>query len=282
MTARRATRSDLEPYLTIALLSLVMTGLACATLEQREINRRFNAANRIVLDASSSAVDRQRAKDEFSQVIASLTESQIMARPPEERANAFVMRAYAQWRTDFHSDATFSCRRAQVDKQLVAGSHADVMSQLLPGLILSSGEILRWHASERRVSPKRYDAYERNFVKAMKQVAEAEARLASNTPEDTRAFVRYAKWRVAANWRWVLVSMSGGKSGRVQQRQSQGSRSMVEVLGGAKESALSPVQALNALIREIPEESSLRALAEAESRTPPAPPWKTAKHGARS
>lgn len=266
MSVRRSNGQTLERGVELAIVGLAVIGLACASLQQKAIGRRFDAANRIVLDATSSSEAKEQALDDFGRVVADLGEQRIEALPPESRADAYIMRAYAEWRGKQLGAAKYSSRRAELDPELVAGSHADVMSQLLPGLIVSDREILRWIATGRSVNPSGYKAYENNFIDAIGRVEKAQARVSPNTPQDTRAFVPYAKWRIAADWARVRRSLVA-KPNRGPRATGNETASMLRALG-AENSDLTIKQVLGGLRQQIPAEGPLRALARAQKRAP--------------
>jgi hypothetical protein len=271
MAAGRSRVSTARYRVTVALIGLAVVGMGCKTLQQRETNRRFASANRVVLDANSSPEDLMHARKEFSQVARDLTESRIDALAPGKRADAFAMRAYSEWRTGLLDDARISCRRAQIDPQVVSGSHADVMSRLLPGLIIASRETSRWNTGRRKLSSAYLKAYQENFLQALELVAQANERVASNTPEDTRAFVSFARWSIAADWRWVFLSVAKRDEDKTRRRLDAAERQMLAELG-AEGLGLGLKAAVSALIEQIPEQSSLRALAEAMSASNAPPP----------
>lgn len=260
MSARKSDGLNRKVVVAITLLSLAAMGVACASLQHMATGRRFDSANQILLDVNSSTQAKERARGEFSRVVADLSDPRIEAMPPERRADGFVMRAYSEWRVSMYDAAKYSCRRAELDPNLVPGSHADVMSQVLLGLVVSSGEIRRWIATGRTATQIDYRAYERNFRGAIERIDLAQAHVGGNTPADTRAFVAYAKWRVASNWASVRRT-TRTKAGRRLISSSKEAATLLQVLG-AGDSELTLPDVLSALIQEIPEDGPLRDLAE--------------------
>lgn len=252
----------------IAMLCLAVGGFACASLQYGQTVDRFEAARDVAMNPHASEAAKTVAEAEFGEVIRYLDDSRISALKRSDQPDALVMRAYSEWQIGLYGDAKVNARRAQVAPDVVPGSYADLTSRALGGLIIASTEIGRWNTARRVVKARDYSAYENNFVEAMARVDEAASRLAPHTPAETRAFVHYARWRVASDWRWVIKSFIGKRKARPSDKQRQAMRSMRETLG-AKGSGTGVEEALSALLLAIPTYSPLRAFAEAESKQPP-------------
>jgi hypothetical protein len=268
MDARTITRQLPTLRTAIAAISLAVGGVACASLQYAQTVDRFEAANQVATDPYAGEAAKAKAEAGFKQVIQDLDDAYISTLKSPNQPDALVMRAYSEWQLGLYDDARINARRAQVAPDVLPGSHADVTSHVLTGLITASMEIQRWNNSKRAVGARGYPAYEANFVEAMARVSEASKRIADDTPFETVAFTQYARWRVASDWRWVLQSYIGKRGARLTGPQREAIRSMREVLGtraGGRDLA-APVAEL---LLAIPSESPLRALAEAESKQPP-------------
>jgi hypothetical protein len=250
-----------------AVLLLALGGFACASLQYRQTVDKFEAAREVATNPNASEAARTVAKAEFGEVIRGFGDRQIVEMNSVKQADALAMRAYSEWQIGFYDDAKINALRARATPGVVRGSYADLTSRALGALVLASNYIATWNTNNRAVSRKTYPAYESKFVNAMAQVDEASSRIATDTSADTAAFVRYARWRVASDWRWVLRSFIGKRSARPSDRQRKAIQSMREVLGG-RNSNTELGELILAARLEIPASSPLRALAEAESKQP--------------
>jgi hypothetical protein len=161
-------------------------------------------AYRAVQDDFETAVLTDGVGLDPGEVAASLDDERIARLEPELRSNAWLVRAYAEWR-DGALDAAEASAKRGVSAGPVPGSRDDVLLLLLPALLVDSQVMADWKARSRSPTLAEYRAGPaRDMATALLVVTDARGRFGPSTPEETEHYVAYQEWRLLQNWREII------------------------------------------------------------------------------
>jgi hypothetical protein len=201
---------------------LAVSAAACTTTDYRSVQADFNRA--VELDNGATVGGNPFAESDYAGIAERLTDERIAALDPRLQANAWLLRAFAEYRLDRLDPGTGALRSQ--DRGLKAGPKAgsrdDVLLRLIPALVIDRELEIDWVAKNRMLAPVQYDAaehgesaasginYERDFMSAVKAVDRAMQAAGPSTPDSAVYYAHYQKWRVLENWRAVIVSIHAG------------------------------------------------------------------------
>lgn len=161
-------------------------------------------AYRAVQDDFETAVLTDGAGLDPGEVAASLDDERIARLEPELRSNAWLLRAYAEWR-DGALDAAKASAERGVNAGPVPGSRDEVLLHLLPALLVDSQVMAAWNARTRSPTLAEYRAGPaRDMATALLVVTDARAHFSASTPDETKHYVAYQEWRLLQNWREII------------------------------------------------------------------------------
>jgi len=216
---------------------------ACATFGYRSVQSDFEAA--VLADNQELDPIIDRSGQLYAEVVGALSAERIASLEPRLRANAWLLRAFSQWRLGAFADARASAARGR-NAGPALHSRDDVLLHLIPALAIDSEAMQAFVAAGRRVEPARYQArFAPDFATALEQVGAAEARFGAATPHSTRFYVLYQRWRLVANWREVVSRLPDAEARR-------------QARAHARVDGLSLADAANAAREAIPESYFLR------------------------
>ena len=181
---------------------LVLTAVACSTLHYRQIQSDFEQA--VLADNAQLDPIIDRSDALYREVAAALTNERIAQLDPQLRANAWMIRAFSEWRSRQLARALASAERGRAAGP-VAHSRDDVLLHLIPALVIDSEVMQAWLDAGQTTDPALYaSTQETDFRTAVAKIDEARARLGPATPLSTRYYAAYQRWRVLQNWRGVI------------------------------------------------------------------------------
>ncbi len=187
-------------WVLVALLVLASVG--CATFEYRNVQSEFEEA--VISDNAQLDPVIDRSEELYRAVAKSLTDERIAGLDPKLRANAWMIRAFSEWRSGQLAQSRTSAT-AGLNENPVAHSRDDILLHLIPALIIDSEIMIGWIDAGRRTDPDTYRrSQERDFATAIDKVDEARARIGPPTPRSTAYYVEYQNWRILQNWRLVI------------------------------------------------------------------------------
>lgn len=148
----------------------------------------------------------------YQAVMSFLSKEGIAKLEPGQRPNAWMMRAISEWRNGQHAEAKASASSGLASKP-AAHSREQVLMTMLPALITDSEVISAWRASGMRYSAQQYATVESSYLQAMQTLDAAEAAIdKTSTPEPTRSYFAYQKWRLLFNWETIISTLNEGKT----------------------------------------------------------------------
>jgi len=147
----------------------------------------------------------------YQAVLGSLSNDGIAKLEPAQRPTAWMMRAISEWRTGQYASARASATSGLAAKP-DAHSREQVLLSMIPALVTDSEILTAWKAAGMAYTPEQYAPVQTTYLQAMPALDAAEAAIdKASTPEATRSYYAYQKWRILFNWETLIVTMSGGK-----------------------------------------------------------------------
>lgn len=147
----------------------------------------------------------------YQSVLSFLSNDGIAKLEPAQRPTAWMMRAISEWRTGQYASASASAASGLAAKP-DAHSREEVLLRLIPALVTDSEILTAWKAAGMSYTTDQYLAAQTTYLQALHAVDAAEAAIdKAITPEATRSYFAYQKWRMLFNWETLIVTLSGGK-----------------------------------------------------------------------
>ena len=207
----RSFNRKFSPLLALAGL-LALT--ACSTLSYRALQTDFNAA--VQLDNTG-----QPFTDAHGQVVDTLTPAYIAKLNPKLRPNAWTLRAISSWRSGQLSNAVESARLGLKEPTLQANSRDAVILKMVPGLVIDSELLMKWHGATNELTEAQYKQFARDFITALRQFREAQTAIGPPTPDSVVAYFHFQKWRVLEDWRYVMSWVGEQSVGEAARREAK-------------------------------------------------------------
>jgi hypothetical protein len=190
------------PISWLLAASLALATSACQTVQYRQIQGDFEAA--VLADNAQLNPVIDRSTELYEEVAGSLTDERIGKLDPKLRANAWMLRAFSEWRSGQLAKARASAGSG-VDAKPAESSRDDVLLQLIPALVIDSEIMNAWVAAGRVTDAAAYaGSQEKDFGTALARVDKAKGRIGPATPLGTIYYVEYQRWRIIQNWREVI------------------------------------------------------------------------------
>ena len=233
--------------IAVVLLAVAVTAAACQTSGYRNTQKRFDEANRS--DAPPAV---------YAEIVEDLDSEKIEGLDPKLHANAWMILAYAQWKTGRLEDAVSSAERGSRASGLEAGTRDAVFLELLPALVVDSEIAADWEKAGRGLSAADYADYERKFRTGYGELLAAERAIQPTTSEAAKFYVAYQRWRILNNWRLVIASIATADGQPDFTAQGDAGTAAAGIVGSSLK------QAANAARDQIPADDPLRELISAQ------------------
>jgi hypothetical protein len=235
------------------LLGLALAASGCPSLRYPAVQGDFEEAVRLDNVGSIQPFTRAEPSELYADVLATLTDDYIAGLDAKLRPNAWLLRAFAEWRTGKLDDAGNSAANG-IRAGPADGTRDQLLLTLVPALVIDTQLRDQFVAAKRKVAPEDYDAdFQAHFFTAFAIVAEVEALAGPQTPPGVVNYVTYQRWRLLQNWQTVVSSLplevQSGPAGRAERK-----------LGGSLETALEKTK------NSIPPGHPLRALIAAQEQ----------------
>lgn len=188
--------------LLLAALALALT--SCPSFQYRKVQSTFEEA--VLADNAQLNPVIDRSAELYGHVAQELTEERIGELDTKLRPNAWLLRAFSQWRSGSLEDARVSAQKGRA-AQPVANSRDDVLLHLIPVLVVDSQVMEAWRTRGEQTDPGQYEALEKDFKTALDQIKKSLGRFGPATPHSTRYYVQYQRWRIMQNWRGVIAAL---------------------------------------------------------------------------
>jgi hypothetical protein len=78
----------------------------------------------------------------------------------------------------------------------------------MPTLVIDSQVMQQWRAAGERTDVGQYKALQKDFTTALAQIDTSMGRYGPTTPNSTRYYVHYQRWRMMQNWRAVIAAIA--------------------------------------------------------------------------
>lgn len=202
----------LAPLVSLLGCTLSRGSRPTETLTYRSIQRDFNEA--VLLD-NTTAVDpfgEGQSALMYQEIAAKLTREQIERLDERLHANAWLLKAVAEWRSGQQQAAIASAESGLRAKGLQPHSRDHLLLTLLPALAVDSEMKEKWIAKGRVTTVQEYtaeDGYKRDFQTVFAYFDRAERTLGPGTPGSAIWYLHYQKWRVLNDWRLLIASLQG-------------------------------------------------------------------------
>ncbi len=192
-------------------VALALVAASCPrTLAYREVQEDFETA---VLTDGAGLDPRE--------VAASLDDARIAQLDPKLRANAWLLRAFAEWRSGALADAKASAGRG-ISAGPVSGSRDDVLLHLLPALLIDTQVMDAWQAGPKTPTLESYRAGPaRDLTTALASLSDAERRIGPATPASTEHYLAYQRWRILQNWREIISHLPSAAARNTARAEAQ-------------------------------------------------------------
>lgn len=195
--------------LTSWLLTIViaLAAVGCTTTEYRQIQSDFEQAVRSD-NAQLALIDRSGLL--YEAVATELSDQRIAELDEKLRPNAWLLRSFSEWRSGKLTEARASAQKG-LDANPQAGSRDDVLLHLMPALVIDSEIMTAWAGAGKVTDPANYNASQkRDFETALEKLDDATETFGLNTPQSTKHYVEYQRWRIIQNWREVISRIEDG------------------------------------------------------------------------
>jgi hypothetical protein len=245
----------LRSLLRLARLLLPVFLLGCGqiqpVLDLQQVQTQFDAAvqrDNLVSAGGSGAGD-------YARILASLDATQIAKLPDAQlKANAWMMRGIAEWRT-----GNFTAAQDSAAAGLRAGplqhSRDHILLLILPALAIDSQLVAQWEDAGKSFTPAQYaGSAEKDYPTAFDRLDQARAQFADATDDETRHLVAYHRWRLLLNWDAMINGLNAPEA-----EQDAAAQRAAASFDGRSLSKLA-----RATREGIPETSQYRRLADAQ------------------
>ncbi|MDA8138656.1 MAG: hypothetical protein M0036_08375 [Desulfobacteraceae bacterium] len=257
---RRKRGNTVHPLLSL-LTMLLFCG--CATMDYRGVQAQFEQAVQVDNGAGVSAFNETSVYTApgYAEVLAQLTPDAIGKLDERLRPNAWLLRAFCQYRTGELQPARESARLGLAEPRLVPSSRDHILLLMIPGLVVDMDIEKGWKEKQRRLTPEQYAPIERDYKSVFELFSAAEQNIGAATPLSTQYYLYYQRWRVIQGWRTIINTIVIGDEGQSESARLAALDRARQYFGGT---ALKDEAAYQA--GKIPEGQPLRNLINAQSR----------------
>ena len=211
-----------RPLLTVLSAAALASCGLFQTLDYREVQSRFNEA--VALDNGATVSGNPFAEADYEGVLQDLTSEDIDLLEPRLRANAWLLRSFAEWRTDrLGSEGAAHSAANGLAQKPATGSRDEVLLRLMTALVIDRELELAWGAAGQQLSLAAYNPgehavaaptqtrdYESDFATALDAWNRAKRAAGAATPPTTLYYLEYQRWRILQNWQAVIFSIQAG------------------------------------------------------------------------
>ena len=243
----------------VVVLPIFLMG--CQTLDYRSIQSEFEIAAQADNGSYTATITEQSPLTvaTYDTVAAKLTDVYIAQLDPKLHPNAYLIRAFCEWRLGKTIDSRMSANKG-IQARPERGSRDHVLLVMMKALN-NEAEIQKdWFARGKRFDRRDYigipNSIENRYGEVMDGFEDASAQYSFATPESTKYYLSFQKYRVLQNWATIIQSLNKGSQASPDGRLLQST-----ALSGAKQKLK---QSLGEAIKEarnaVPETHWLRQL----------------------
>lgn len=198
--------------LTVILTFLLVN--ACATIDYKGVQVQFEQAAREDYESSGSTFTESSVftGPGYADVVEQLAPEYIDSLDERLRSNAYLLRSVSLWRMGQLDKARESARKG-LEQKAIQQSRDHVLLMMIPGLVIDSEIALRYRNAGEKFNDAEYQQAAKDFETAFDEFDKVERVMGPATPESSRYYLYFQRYRVVQNWRTIinhLVKSTGG------------------------------------------------------------------------
>lgn len=182
----------------------------CTTISYRDVQADFNDAAAADIGLPGKTESPLTSPD-YQSVHGMLTNTYIMRLDARLQPNAWLLRSFCEWRMNETADSRRSAARG-LRAGPASGSRDDILLTLLEPMNIDTAIRSELPVSAADIKPETYfdgsPSLERRYRLAYQGIVESEGKIQPNTPESTKYYLAYQKWRILHHWSILISSIA--------------------------------------------------------------------------